>query len=128
MLNPEFSKQCEANIVLILDESGSISGFTTFVRNGVKQFLLSFSQTTTLGGTANLGVVEFDSSARLVTTGGNSGKMAPLDSSWVAALTGYVDNTRTGDEEASERFQENDAQRKWTETDEEPCRIVCVNV
>ena len=92
VLNPEFSKQCEANIVLILDESGSISPFKTFVRNGVKQFLLSFAQTTTLGGTANLGVVEFSSAARLVTTSGNQGKMAALTTSWVNALTGYVDN------------------------------------
>jgi hypothetical protein len=72
--NPVFSKQCSANIVLILDESGSIGPFVIPVRNGVNQFLLSFAQTQLVGGTANIGVVEFSQSANLVTAGGNAGK------------------------------------------------------
>jgi hypothetical protein len=48
--NPSFSKQCSANIILILDESGSISGYLSAVKAGVTQFLLSFSQTRTVGG------------------------------------------------------------------------------
>jgi hypothetical protein len=73
--NPVFDKQCSANIVLILDESGSIGPYVSNVRSGINQFLLSFAQTSLVGGVANIGLVEFSGSAALVTAGGNAGRM-----------------------------------------------------
>jgi hypothetical protein len=100
--NVVFDKQCEANLVMVLDESGSISGSRTLVRNAVISFLSSFGTINQIGGTATLGLVEFDTRARLVdptaTAGalpGNScrGKMCSLNSNWIGAVTSYMQNT-----------------------------------
>ena len=103
--NPEFNKQCQANIVMVLDESGSIIPSVNLVRNAVVSFLSSFGTINQIGGVARLGLVEFDANARLVnprcnandpapctTLPGNScsGKMCTLDTNWVNAVTNYM--------------------------------------
>jgi hypothetical protein len=105
--NVVFDKQCEANLVMILDESGSIGPHRTTVRNAVISFLSSFSTINQIGGTATLGLVEFAGSARLVNPecalndpapcdpanlpGDRCrGRMCLLETDWINAVTNYM--------------------------------------
>lgn len=95
-VNPDFNRQCAADIVLIFDESGSIAPFLNDVRAAARSFFSAFSQVNSIGGVANLGLLEFAQNARLVTAGGNAGVMRTLDATWVGQLNAYIENNATG--------------------------------
>jgi hypothetical protein len=41
-----------------------------------------------------LGTIEFDDNARLVTVGGNAGRMVELTPDWVTQMTAYINNNK----------------------------------
>ena len=92
--NPIFSKVCSANLVMVLDRSGSIGCCTNTVRNAIISFVSSFSSLNNIGGSATLGLVEFSGSANLVNPPGAacSGKLCPLTATYVTQVTDYVQN------------------------------------
>jgi hypothetical protein len=93
-LNPVFNKQCSANMVMVLDESGSIGCCTNTVRNAVISFISSFSSLNNIGGSATLGLVKFSNGASLVDPSGScSGKLCTLDAAYVSQVTTYVQNS-----------------------------------
>jgi len=120
--NPVFDTQCSANIVLVLDESGSIGGSVTLVRNAVVSFLSSFGTINQIGGQARLGLVEFAGSARLVDARCQAGdpqpcqaypfgattcrgRMCTLNQDWINAVTNYMlDQTTGGNKDNDERY------------------------
>jgi hypothetical protein len=73
---------------MILDESGSIGCCTQTVRNAVLSFVSAFSTLNNIGGSANLGLIEFNDNARLVTAPGSNcaGAMCLLDNKCVFVL------------------------------------------
>lgn len=104
---------------MILDESGSIGCCTQNVRNGVLSFVSSFSALNTIGGTANLGLIEFSSTAQLVLPPGSNCQggrkqekrekkkkkkcfssfllvMCTLDSTYVQQVSNYVTSNAGG--------------------------------
>ncbi len=92
-LNPIFNKQCSANLVMVLDESGSIGCCTTTVRNAVISFISSFSSLNNIGGSATLGLVKFSGGASLPDPSGTcSGKLCPLTATYVTQVTSYIQN------------------------------------
>ncbi len=99
-VNPIFNKSCSANLVMVLDESGSIGCCTQTVRNAVLSFVSSFSSLNTIGGTANLGLVEFSDNARLVLAPGSacSGVMCQLDTTYVQQVTNYIQSNAGGNQ------------------------------
>lgn len=97
-INPVFAKQCSVNLVMVLDESGSIGCCTSTVKNAVVSFISSFSSLNNIGGSANLGLIEFSDNARLVLPPGSacSGVMCKLDNTYVQQVTNYVQSNANG--------------------------------
>ncbi len=96
--NPKFIKQCSANLVMVLDESGSIDCCTSTVRNAVVSFISSFSSLNNIGGSATLGLIEFASTSTLVNAPGANcvGKMCTLTNTYVSQVTNYVQSNAGG--------------------------------
>ncbi len=80
--NPDLTALCsELDIILIIDESGSIQGFERDVKQGVLAFVTALLETG-----VDMAVIEFDSSARLVSD------YTAVSSSFLTKMNGYFDS------------------------------------
>ncbi len=81
--NPDLTGSCaDLRIALVVDESGSISGYDQDVKNGVMAFVSALACTG-----AELSVVEFNDAARYVLNG-----YQEVDNNLVTAMQNYFDN------------------------------------
>lgn len=88
--NPDLDRACGLNVMVILDESGSIaqSGATEDVRNAYRAFISSLNNTG-----SSVATVEFSSQARLPVIGGSpQGAYITIDNSTVPAFNAYISN------------------------------------
>ncbi len=92
LANPCFNKQCQINVVLILDQSASIRATSTGynavndVRTGVNAFITGMQSVVNVGGTVNMGVITFDTLANLTF------EMSPFTPAFQNGLINYVNN------------------------------------
>jgi hypothetical protein len=94
--NPNFTKVCQANVVLVLDNSYSILYFDAVqsVVTGAQSFWNNFAQVNQIGGIARLAVVQFSTDSEIVNAGQtNMFEMKTLDADWLARLNRFIDPT-----------------------------------
>lgn len=71
--NPDLQSECPLRAVLILDESGSIFGNETEVRDGAQAFVDALTASSVPGSEPSLAVIEFSNNATDVAINGSTG-------------------------------------------------------